>query len=188
MRILALLMGFLLSAPLWAHEMEGPRISVVLREPGHAGVTLYIDLIDLLHRQLAAQEPLDRFIVRNANRPLPELDKDLQRVGWQLVAAMQFAAGKQELKTIRWQLPPARQVQEVLQQQAMQRTIEPQKPLHPVTFEIHGELRTAPQLRDFTLHLAPLLQQALIVWYAPRQAWSSPSQPRVHLTFPDPAS
>jgi len=166
-----------------AHELEDNRATVVLREPNHLTLTLYLAYPELLHRALAPDRPFAEFLLAASAAEPAALDQQLR------AAHARFEAGLRveiepglELAPAHWSWPAAAQLQQLLRQRAME-NVTGAGHAHPAPLEVHAELRTPRPVTALRLRFPPEFRRVLVVAYRPTQAWAQPGALSPRLSF-----
>lgn len=158
-----------------AHELQGNRATLVLRDRHHLSLTLYIDWIGVLHRTLAPGMPHAEFVAVHAAMAPDEFANRLRRAQGELESATRLTRTDGEAIALQgWTWPAAAAMQATLQQRAMGLIVAPQEHEHVEPVEIHAEASTQEPLDALSLRLAAGFGPVLVVWYQPRQQWLEP--------------
>lgn len=158
-----------------AHELQGNRATLVLRDRHHLSLTLYVDGIGVLHRTLAPGMPHAEFVAVHAAMPPDEFADQLRRAQSELESATRLTGPEGEAIALQgWTWPPAAAMQATLQQRAMEMIVAPQEHAHVEPVEIRAEAATQGALDALSLRLAAGFGPVLVVWYQPHQQWVEP--------------
>ena len=182
--LLALLCALASSAP--AHELQGSRATLVLRDQLHLTLTLLVDYPKVLHQVLAPQMTLQEFLLMYSAMKQPEFQAQLSSAQRKLQEGTSLGLGNgKKASFTQWVWPDVASVQKLLQQRVMQSVVAPKDHVHAAPTEIRTEARSS-QANDFksvTLQLPTALQQVLLVSYQPRQVWLRPQSPALLIRF-----
>lgn len=165
--VLALLLG--LAPALGAHELEGNRATVVLRDGEHVQLSLYVDLAQALAQALAPEQSVSEFLLAAAAMP-PEAFADWYHDGvlrLQKDTVVKDADG-QRLTVTHWQWPAAEDLRQSLQTWTMEALVAPEAHRHPTVSVVRAEV-SRQAMRGLSLGLPRALGDVLVVWYQPQQ-------------------
>ena len=182
--LFTLLWALATSAP--AHELQGSRATLVLRDQLHLTLTLLIDYPKVLHQVLAPQMALQEFLLMYSSMKQPEFQVQLIAAQRKLQEGTSLGLGNGKKASLtQWGWPDAASVQKLLQQRVMQAVVAPKDHVHAVPTEIRTEARSsqASDFKSVTLQLPTALQQVLVVSYQPKQVWLQPQSPAPLIRF-----
>lgn len=172
---LGLVLSMAAAHPLWAHDLQDNRATLVLREGGHLSVTLYIAYADALRAALAPQRPREEFLMVCSTMKPELLQKQLLRaqVRFQAATRIYLASGKQ-LTLTNWVWPDMKQVQAMLQHRIMREMVDPAGHAHDEPLEIHADANSSEPITAVRVQFPEEFQKVLLVWYRPNQLWVDP--------------
>lgn len=169
---------FICAASALAHELPANRATLILRDGPHLSLTLFINYPQALHQALAPQQPLSAFVLPYSSMSTPELAQILLGVHAKFEADTRLVlANGHTAPVTHWRWPAVAQIQQQLQQRAMQMLVAPgthpedEEPLE-IRAEVSGQSRAA--LAKLKLRLPAAFQDVLVVSYAPKQVWVKP--------------
>jgi len=184
-RILLALITMFAACAARSHELEENSATLVLREPHHVSLTLFIDVADALHHALAPQRPFQEFALAYAALSPADFKAALlraeRRFEAETVVAPGGAAPSQPFQ--RWAWPEPAKVQAVLRERAMQSLVAPAEHVHGTHFEVHAELRAATPIEALRVSFPAAYERVLLVSYQPRQTWVEARQPSPMIKF-----
>ena len=182
--LFALLWALATSAP--AHELQGSRATLVLRDQLHLTLTLLVDYPKVLHQVLAPHMTLQEFLLMHTSMKPPEFQAQLISAQRKLEEGTSLGLGNgKKTSFTQWVWPDAASVQKLLQQRVMQSVVAPKDHVHAPPTEIRTEARSsqASDFKSVTLQLPTALQQVLVVSYQPKQVWLQPQSPTLLIRF-----
>jgi hypothetical protein len=167
-----------------AHESTDNRATLVLREPTHLVVTLYIAYGDALHRTLAPQQPLVDFLATHATMPAEEFARvsAAAQARWQSGIALRNAQDKPVGDAI-WAWPKPAEVQQQLRMRLMQSLADPSRAAHEEPTELRAELRSSKAISALRVAFPPEFQKVIVVSYRPSQVMLEPGKPAALVQF-----
>lgn len=159
-----------------AHELEENRATLVLREPNHLALTLYLSYPDVLHRALAPERPFAEFLVAASAVSVEELERQLRRVqkGFEAGTRLELEPGA-ELEAANWVWPAAAQVQAMLRERVMETVTSGGGHRHAAPVEIRAEWKTERPVSGARVRFPAEFRRVLVVAYRPVQAWAEPA-------------
>jgi hypothetical protein len=169
-----------------AHEIESNRATLVLRDRQHLSMTLYLDLVAVLHLTLAPKETQASFLLKYAAMAPDEFQKNLLLAQKKLQGNtfVSLPSGK-KLSLTQWVWPDRASLQALFQQKAMQAVVAPSDHAHVLPSEVRAEAKSTSS-EDFSavkLQFPSEFQQVLVVYYQPRQIWVKPDQASAPIRF-----
>lgn len=180
MKLLALILT--LSAVAYAHDLEDNRATLVLRDPTHISVTLYLNYPEALHKTLLPKREYGAFLLIYSSMKPEDLKKELLRAQAKFEADTQLAtAGGARLKLSGWLWPDTKQVQAILQQQVMQAMVDGH--VHSPPVEIHADALASTSIQTITAQFPAEFQKVLVVSYKPNQVWIGDGGPQPQIRF-----
>lgn len=167
-----------------AHETTDNRATLVLREPTHLAVTLYVGYADALHRTLAPQQPMVDFLAAHASMPAEEFARvsATAQVRWQSGIALRSAQDK-PLGDAVWAWPKPAEVQQLLRMRLMQSLADPGRAAHEEPTELRAELRISKAITALKVTFPPEFQKVIVVSYRPSQVTLEPGKPAALVQF-----
>lgn len=175
--------AFVAAWPAVAHEIEGNRATLVLRDGRHLALTLQIDLVSALQRTLAPAQTAAQFAAMHAALPPAQLEPMLQQARRRIEGGTSLTddAGH-VLALTHWRWPSAAQTQALLQRATM-RVLVGGAHDHDSMTELRAEALAPRGVAVVQLQLPEALQPALVVWSQPRQGWSRAGAPPLRADF-----
>jgi len=167
-----------------AHESTDNRATLVLREPTHLVVTLYLGYGELLHRTLAPQQPMVDFLAARASMPPEEFARvsAAAQARWQSSIELRSAQDK-PLGDAVWTWPEPADVQQMLRMRLMQTLADPGRAGHEEPTEVRAELRSAKAISALKVAFPPEFQKVVVVSYRPSQVMLEPGKPPALVQF-----
>ena len=167
-----------------AHESTDNRATLVLREPSHLVVTLYVGYGELLHRTLAPQQPMVDFLAAHASMSPDEFSRvaTAAQARWQSSVALRSAQDK-PLGDAVWAWPKPAEVQQLLRMRLMQSLADPGRAAHEEPTEVRAELRSSKPIAALKVTFPPEFQKVILVSYRPSQATLEPGKPAALVQF-----
>lgn len=167
-----------------AHEATDNRATLVLREPTHLMVTLYLGYGDALHRTLAPQQPMLDFLAAHASMPAEEFARvsATAQTRWQSGFALRSAQDK-PLGDTAWAWPKPAEVQQLLRMRLMQSLADPGRAAHEEPTEVRAELRSTKAIASLKVAFPPEFQKVIVVSYRPSQVSLEPGKPAALVQF-----
>ena len=167
-----------------AHESTDNRATLVLREPTHLVVTLYVGYGELLHRTLAPQQPIVDFLATHASMPPEEFARvsATAQVRWQSSIALRTAQDK-PIGDAAWAWPKPAEVQQLLRMRLMQSLADPTRAAHEEPTEVRAELRSRKAISALKVAFPPEFQKVIVVSYRPSQVTLEPGKPAALVQF-----
>jgi hypothetical protein len=167
-----------------AHESTDNRATLVLREPTHLVVTLYVGYCELLHRTLAPQQPVVDFLAAHASMPAEEFARMVvaAQARWQSSIALRSAQDK-PLGDAVWAWPKPADVQQLLRMRLMQSLADPSRAAHEEPTEVRAELRSSKAMAALKVVFPPEFQKVIVVSYRPSQVTLEPGKPAALVQF-----
>ncbi|MBH9575676.1 hypothetical protein [Inhella proteolytica] len=173
-----------LSPAAHAHELEADRLTLVLRQPQHLSLRFQLNLVALLHRSLAPQQPAAEFALQMASLEPAAFAAQWQRAQARVQQGTRLAgADGRWHPASQWQWPTAAQVQAQVQQQLMQAVVAPDEHAHGEALEVQAEWLAPSPLEPLSLQLPPELPRLLVVHYQPQQRWVRPEEGPARFRF-----
>lgn len=167
-----------------AHELQDNRATLVLRDKTHVSVTVFLDYVDVLHRVLAPERSMQDFVLFYSGLPASSfktaLEKAQDRLRQQTTAAT--VEGRPAVLD-RWIWPDASQVQNILQQRAMQALVAPNDHGHGTQLEVRYQLSAPHAITALHVIFPKAFQRVLLVSYQPKQQWSDAAGKVTAVTF-----
>ena len=180
MRRLALILA--MCAVARAHDLEDNRATLVLRDPTHISVTLYLNYGEALHKALLPSRDYGAFLLIYSSMKPDELKKELAKAQTKFEGATQLATPNgARLKLTAWHWPDAAQVQAALQQQVMQAMVDGH--VHTPPLEIRADAVATTKIETLTARFPSEFQKILVVSYKPTQTWIDPTSPQAQIHF-----
>ena len=179
----AVLLVWLLTPPVFAHELQANRLTLVLRDRNHLTLTFFLTYTDALHRALAPARTLPEFaLVYSAMKP-EAFEQELLRAQakFQTATRLTLSAGEDTAIT-NWTWPEPSRVQATLREHAMQAIVAPGEHPHEAAVEIRAEATSPQDVGSVTLRLPEAFQPVLVVSYRPSQVWVEPKTPFTVIT------
>ena len=169
---LAILLGLCAGASAWAHELQSNRIQVVVREPNHVQLHMWLDLVALMHHADApAEADAMVWLAQHASMPTLQFQKIWQQHQTRLEKALLIRASGQPIALTRWAWPDAANVQQAIRSMVMQKTMAPGEHMHPNVMEVQAQARAAGAVSDLWVQAPPAWQPVLVTAYRPQQQW-----------------
>jgi len=167
-----------------AHESTDNRATLVLREPTHLVVTLYVGYGELLHRTLAPQQPVVDFLAAHASMSPEEFARvaATAQARWQSSIALRSAQDK-PLGDAVWAWPKPAEVQQLLRMRLMQSLADPSRAAHEEPTEVRAELRSSTTITALKVAFPPEFQKVIVVSYRPSQVTLEPGKPAALVQF-----
>lgn len=167
-----------------AHESTDNRATLVLREPTHLVVTLYVGYGELLHRTLAPQQPWMDFLAAHASMPAEEFARvsATAQARWQSGITLRSAQDKPVGDTS-WAWPKPADMQQMLRMRLMQSLADPGRAAHEEPTEVRAELRSSKPIAALKVAFPPEFQKVIVVSYRPSQVSLEPGKPATLVQF-----
>ena len=183
-RALVALLLLTLIAPVFAHELQANRLTLVLRERHHVSMTFLVSYNEALHRALAPQRTYQEFVLEySAMRP-QEFRRRLLGAQAKFEKATHLGLPDGKEAAIRgWNWPDPGRVQATLQELVMQAVVKPGGHPQEAVVEIHVEATTTGDIASVSLQLPEEFQPMLVVSYRPSQVWVKAGTPSTAITF-----
>jgi len=159
------------------HELAQNRATLVLRDPTHVSMTLYLGYAEALHRLAAPQQRYEDFVAAHAAMPPQAFRRLLSNAQsrWQDETRL-LAPDGQAIAVERWTWPDPDRVQALLRERTMQAVVAPGVHAHEPVIEIRAEFRATRPVRALRAQFPAAFQRVLLVWYRPSQAWVEPQR------------
>lgn len=171
-----------LCAAAFAHDLEDNRATLVLRDPTHLSVTLYLNYPEALHKALLPQRDYGAFLLIYSSMKPDELRKELLRAQAKFESTTQLTTPTgAHLKLSGWLWPDTKQVQTLLQQQVMQAMVDGHP--HSAPQEIRADALAPTPIETLTAQFPPEFQKVLVVSYKPNQVWITGSGQQPPIRF-----
>lgn len=161
--------------PASAHEISDNRATLVLRDHNHVSLTLYVDLINVLHQILSPTASLAEFVLIHAAMAPDEFNAALVKAEAHMEAQLTLvddANGRLSLDA--WQWPTAAAVHSSLRELSMQTIVAPTDHTHLAPSEIHADFRAIGAVTTLRARFPEELGRVLVVSYRPNQIWAMP--------------
>lgn len=167
------------------HELSANRATLVLREPSHLAVTLYINYGEALHAALAPSAPAAQFVMSYAAMPSAAFAREVQRAQMRFQNGVRITdADGKPLVLVDWVWPSAATVQAGLKDEAMQAVVAAGDHPHEQPVEIRADVVADKPVRSVSVQFPKEFQNVLVVSYAPKQVWANASGPAPRISFP----
>ena len=171
----------------FAHELQGNRLTLVMREPKHITLTFLIDYIDVLKRALSPQSSEQEFAVTCASMTPVAFQKALLQAQQKFQADSKvILSGGKQARISHWQWPAPKVVQARLQELVMQALVAPAAHGHSEAFEVRAEIKSTHPLLAIRLALPEEFRPTTIVSYRPTQVLLQPKAAASSITFSAP--
>jgi len=169
------------------HDLRESRAQLVLRDPTHLSVTLYLDYPEVLRQVLSPGRDLGPFLVMYSAMKPEDLRQQLLKAqsklqaGTHILAKSASGSPPRELTLGNWIWPDEREVQAMFQQLVMQAVVGGHSHLPPV--EIHADANGPLPISSVTVAFPEQLQKVLVVSYRPSQVWVGRDLPTPNIRF-----
>ena len=182
----ALVMLTTLHSTAQAHELQGSRATLVLRDNQHLAVTFFVDYPAVLHQALAPQTLFHEFALQHSAMP-PNIFAAqllLAQRKLQLGTRLVLRSGKTAPLTL-WAWPDSAAAQRALQQRAMEAVVGGTDHAHTPQSEIRAEAQSSDpkDIAAVTLQLPVEFKKTLVVSYQPKQVWVEPGKASTGIRF-----
>lgn len=170
-----------------AHDLQESRAQLVLRDPTHISVTLYLNYPEILRQVLSPGRDLASFLVMYSAMKPEDLRQQLLKAQSRLQADTHILAKSgpgsppRELTLGNWIWPDQREVQAMFQQLVVQSVVGDHLHLSPA--EIHADANGPLPISSVTVILPEQFQKVLVVSYRPRQVWVGRDLPNPDIRF-----
>lgn len=167
-----------------AHEIDGNRLTLVLRDARHLVATFYMGYGSVLHRTLAPRQPVAEFLAAAAAmEPERFAQAQVGAHGMLERATRLLAPAGRRLELRNWAWPDAARAQTQLRERLMQSLVAPQDHAHEAVTEVRAEASAPFDVNRLSVELPEALQPVLVVSYRPHQAWTTPAARQVDVRF-----
>lgn len=169
----------LLALPAHSHELKDNRATLVLREPTHLAVTLFVDLPDVLQRVLAPNVSHTEFLLACAAQTPQEFAQLMASTQAKLQAQTRVQInGAAQTPLAQWVWPSAARVHQQIRDEVMGLVAGPASGTHAHAHEAPTELRASithdAAIANAQITFAGAFGKVLVVSYRPRQVWALP--------------
>ena len=169
-----------------AHELQGSRATLVLRDNQHLAVTFFVDYPAVLHQALAPQTLFHEFALQHSAMP-PNIFAAqllLAQRKLQLGTRLVLRSGKTAPLTL-WAWPDSAAAQKALQQRAIEAVVGGTDHAHVAHSEIRAEAQSSnpKDMANVTLQLPVEFKKTLVVSYQPKQVWVEPGKTSASIRF-----
>lgn len=161
-----------------AHDLEDNRATLILREPNHLSLTLYVRFSEAAYRALAGDQSYTTFLMTCAAMKPEQFRAQMLRAQRRLESTTRVVVnGSTQTPILNWQWPDVTQLQALMRQQVMDAVLGGAGHVHEPQIEIRADVLGKSAVRDARLLPAAGFGRILLVWYRPTQAWIEPGQP-----------
>jgi hypothetical protein len=182
----ALVMLSALHSTAQAHELQGSRATLVLRDNQHLAVTFFVDYPAVLHQALAPQTLFHEFALQHSAMPANIFAAQLLLAQRKLQLGTRLVLRSGKTAPLRlWAWPDSAAAQKALQQRAIEAVVGGKDHAHVA----HSEIRTEAQsinpkdMANVTLQLPVEFKKTLVVSYQPKQVWVEPGKTSASIRF-----
>ena len=160
-----------------AHLIEDNRAKLVMREPSHLTLTLYIRYSEVLYQALAPGRTYTVFLMSCAAMKPDEFKRLVLHAQAHLESETRAVVnGVTTVPILGWQWPDPAQVQATIKQQVIEAMVGGGEPTHDAPIEIHADILSHKEIKDASLRFPPEFKSVLFVWYRPEQIRVAPKQ------------
>ena len=167
-----------------AHELQGNRATLVLRDATHVAMTLYLGYPELLHLTLAPQQDFSEFVLLYSGLPPDTFKTALLKAHAALQSQITVNnADGRPARLEHWVWPDASQAQEAMRLRAMRSLVAPNSHSHESPLEVRCEVQTSKPIGALSVVFAPEFQRVLVVSYQPKQVWAETGGKATEIKF-----
>ena len=157
-------------ANLHAHEIEGNRLQVVIRDSSHIQLSLWLNLVDAMMAEVPAAAAMP-WLAQHAAMSPGDFAATWQQHQTRLEQALALRVQDQAVPMLRWTWPAAATLQQQIRTRTMQMTVAPTDHVHAQVLEVRAEGRARRAVRDVSVQVPPAWQPILITVSRPQQQW-----------------
>lgn len=168
----------------YAHDIEDNRAKLVLQEPTHVTLTLYIRYSEILYKVMANGKSYSAFLMACAAMKPDEfngLHQTAQKILQEKLKVTTNGSGL--IPVTGWEWPASTQVQSAMRQQVMAAMVGGGSPAHEPPIEVTANMVQTKEIKKISIRFPAEFGRVLLVWYRPSQAWVEPQQPFDHVQF-----
>jgi len=167
--------AFLLPLAAAAHELQDNRATLVLRDPTHVSVTLYISYVDAMHRAMAPQLSPEQFLVVYAAMKPDQFEREVAKAEAKLQGSTKlYSASGKPIAISNWTWPDIWQFHALLKRRVMQAMTDPSAHVHEEPAEIRADANASEEISSLRIQFPEEFQRVLVVSYRPNQVWVDP--------------
>ena len=153
-----------------AHEVQGNRITVVVRD-GHAiDIVLRLDMLGTLQHMMAPDSQPQEFLVAVVAQGPDALESALGQLRESVEHELLLKSRGAVLPIQQWQWPTAVDIHAALRQQFMSGMVATEAVADVVPLEVHATASDLLPVERLSLAIPALAKPAVVVWYEPKQA------------------
>jgi hypothetical protein len=182
--ILAILLSALGATAAHAHELADNRASLVLRDPTHLSLMLYIRYTEALHKALAPETNYGEFLLTHSAMKPEDFQRQVRRAQEKLQSGVRVTLnGKQEVPIVDWVWPDAARAQSLFRQEVMEATVGGAGRHHDEPIEVRADVMHDREIKGASIRFPEAFGKVLLVWYRARQTWVEASRSSPTVTF-----
>jgi hypothetical protein len=164
--------AFLVPLAAAAHEVQDNRATLILRDPTHVSVTLYISYVDAMHRAMAPRSSLEQFLVVYSAMKPDQFEREIVKAQARLEAATRlYSATGKPIAISNWSWPDTWQFHALLKHRVMQAMTDPSRHAHDEPVEIRADANASEEITSLRIQFPEEFQKVLVVSYRPTQVW-----------------
>lgn len=167
--VLALLLSVLNISAVCAHEIESNRATMVLRDPTHVSLTLYVRYSDVLYRALATGRSHEEFLLACSAMKPDDFLRQVLRAQARLQLATKAVLDGKEAAIAGWVWPDAARTQAQLRQRVMEAMVGSGAHVHEQPLEIRADITSDKEIKSVNIQFAEEFGKILVVSYRPAQ-------------------
>jgi hypothetical protein len=162
----------LLSIDAFSHELQDNRAVLILREPNHVTLTLYLDYLSAMAQELSAKTGPDQFVIMSATLS-PDYFQRLSTLAQsKFEAAIVLKSGTgAPMRFQNWRWPDPQKLQQEARSQIMQAITSGQDHPHSAPIEVSAEIFSPNPLSHVSIQFPASFGKVLLVSYRPNQKW-----------------